>query len=122
MASQNEMHSESGIEKVEGTNTESGSGDSRVTDLQTRDRQAAPFSEFDPFRADRTRQVISETDEFLGQINAQPNGFERASETDLQKLSEDAFERSKWSETRSDAFLGVLRLGRPVPPRSKRIL
>ena len=122
MASQNEVHSESGNEKTEKGDRESTAEKGGSVDLETKDKQPAPFSEFDPFRATRTSTLVGETSALLEQVHLEPSFSEGTDEAMLRKLYADAEERSMWSETRSDAFLSVLRLGIPTPPRGKRIL
>ena len=116
MASQNEMHQETGVKET-GTDNKSDTGKSiKTTNVETKEQQAPPFSEFDPFRTHRISEVSSETETFLGEMGLRPAGLENADENQLRTLSKDAEERQGWSETRSDAFRGVLRLGSGTPP------
>ena len=122
MAPQDEMHEKFGNEQVEGkTDKVHGSGD-RGVDLAPEKKRPSPFSEFDPFRAVRISDLAGETDSFLATVSKKQTGIEGLDEDKLRSLQADAEERSRWSETRQDAFRGIIRLGAAVPPRDRRIL
>ena len=122
MASQNESDKESGTTKVKEEGSVNVGEVSGSTNLETEKQQPAPFSEFDPFRTARIGQINSEAAALLEPLQMQSVGLEGATEAELRKLYEDAEERATWNKARSDAFTGILRLGKRVPPRSKRIL
>lgn len=122
MASQNEVHKESGNDQVDKDDKQAGDQSTRSTELETREKQPPPFSEFDPFRATRYRTLNSETQNFFNPLGIEATGFDGVDESELRSLQEDAEERARWSKTRQDAFSGVVRLGTAVPPRNKRLL
>lgn len=82
----------------------------------------ARFSDEDPFRTDRINQTVSEARTILSEVRAQPAGFEDLDAEALESLYKDAEERALWSEPRSDAFKGILRMALRTPPRARRIL
>ena len=122
MASQSKGDPESGIETSKEDDKSTGSGSDRSIDAQTQQQQPAPFSEFDPFRAARTSAVRSETDRLLEPLQVEQSGFEDTTEAQRRQLYADAEERASWSKARSDAFISLLRLGKPIPSRGNRIL
>ena len=122
MASQDEMHERTRASE----NTESDRSDeprgSKSVELETTERLAAPFSEFDPFRSSRIDTLHGETKSFLDTMGKQLSGFETTDEDELRSLQRDAEERQKWSQARQDAFRSILRLGATIPSRGKRVL
>ena len=118
MASQNESNPQPGDDKVKESNGANDANTNTGTGIQARPQQAAPFSEFDPFRATRIDTLRSETDKLLESIQVQIDGLEDAAETELRNLYENVSEYQRWSKTRQDAFTSILRLGKPVPSRS----
>ena len=122
MAPQDEVHEESRNVEDSKVHRQSGQSDAKSTKLETTEKQPAPFSEFDPFRATRYSTLNSETQDFLSGMGKQASGFENLDENQLRSLYSDAEERARWSQARQDAFTGILRLGTATPPRGKRIL
>ena len=122
MASQNESDKKSGIDEVKTDTERDGSKDSGSVELESKEVEFEPFSDDDPYGAARISSLFSETSQFLDSIQAKPVGFETATQQQLRSFQEDAVQRAKWSQARQDVFIGFLRLGRPIPPRSKRIL
>ena len=122
MASQNEMHPGTGNEPDSKSNENDSTAKSLPVVVETKEQPAPPFSEFDPWRAHRYREVSSETSDFLDSMGLKSVGIESADEDQLRTLSKDAEERQGWSQTRSDAFRGIIRLGAILPPRGNRIL
>lgn len=122
MAPQNEGDKKSGNEQAEGDNIDSKSSESDSIIMEGKEPQIEPYSDDDPLRSTRINSLASETAGLLDKVQAQPTGFERATGEELRNIHEDAIERSKWSTSRQDGFTGILRLGRPVPPRARRVL
>lgn len=122
MAPQNEGNKKSGDEDIKEPDSTTGSGDLSEASDSSSDSEIQPFSDNDPFRAARTREVISETARALDPIQAEPVGFENLTDEQKRYISEDALERSEWSQARQDGFTSILRLGRSIPPRSQRVL
>lgn len=122
MAPQNEGNEESRNQKVEGSNQQDGSSISASADLESPQQQIEPFTDADPFRAARTRETIGETESILAEVQSKAVGFNDLADFELANLYKDATERAKWEPARQDAFIGILRLGKPVPPRAKRVL
>ena len=122
MASQNESDEKSRNEEIKSTDSEVHKRTDRSTDVESKGQQFEPFAADDPWRTTRTREVVSETKRLLEQIQTEPIGFENATPKQLRSFQQNATERASWSQARQDGFIGLLRLGRPVPPRSKRIL
>lgn len=122
MASQNEGNPKHRVDEVEKTDPESGSTDTPSPGVETEELEFKPFSDADPFRAARVGALVDETADLLGEVQVEPVGFGRATDDELASFYEDAVERAKWSKARQDGLLGVLRLGRPVPRRSQRVL
>ena len=122
MASQDEMHEKSGVSQASESDKQTTVQPGEGTKLETPNQQPAPFSEFDPFRATRTAQVISETQAFLDPLGKTLTGTEGLNEDQLRSLSADAQERAQWSQAGQDAFTSLLRLGSTIPPRGKRVL
>ena len=122
MAPQDEVHKESGNVEDSKIHRKSGPEDTSGNKLETTEKQPAPFSEFDPFRATRYSTLTSETQDFLSGMGKQASGFENLDEDQLRSLYSDVEERSRWSKARQDAFTGILRLGTATPPRGNRIL
>ena len=122
MASQDEVHSKPRDAKDNEVNKQDGQSDIGTTDVEARELPPAPFSEFDPFRADRYRSLNRETQTFLGELGAEAVGIEGLDENQLRSLQADAEERERWQPARQDAFRGILRLGAAVPSRDKRLL
>ena len=122
MASQNEVHSETGNDKNTEDSRQLDSKPTGSTKLETTQQSPPPFSEYDPFRASRIDTLDSETKGFLNSLSLSATGIEKCNEDQLRALQEDAQERSRWSQTRQDAFNGILRLGAAIPPRDNRIL
>eukprot|EP00918_Siedleckia_nematoides_P004062 GHVU01009148.1.p1 GENE.GHVU01009148.1~~GHVU01009148.1.p1 ORF type:complete len:345 (+),score=15.02 GHVU01009148.1:389-1423(+) len=111
-----------GMQKNTESNKQSQTGTTNTANMETTAQQPPPFSEFDPFRAARYRALSSETKALCDSVSIGITGIENLNEDQLRTLQEDAEERSRWSEARSDAFSGLLRLGATVPPRGKRVL
>lgn len=122
MASSNESNQESGTKQTDRRDSGNGPKDRRSTDLETRNEQPELFSSEDEFRSPRTDALHSEASELLDQVQARATGIEGCTPEQLRNIHADARERERWSETRKDGFVGILRLGRKSPPRSKRIL
>ena len=122
MASQDEMHPQSRDAKDTENNQQSQNSATNAANMETTAQQPPPFSEFDPFRAARYRALSSETQALCDSVSIGITGIENLNEDQLRTLQEDAEERTRWSEARSDAFSGLLRLGAKVPARGKRIL
>lgn len=91
-------------------------------DLETSNVEPSPFSELDPYRPARITSLRGETDEFLQEIQLEAVGFSGSNDEQLRHFLKDAEERAGWSQTRQDAFRSILRLGKPIPRRSSRIL
>ena len=122
MESQNEMHQKSGNEEASGTNEEVKQKSGGTINVETVEQRPAPFSEFDPFRSTRISTLNSETQAFLSELGSEVTGFENLDENELRSLQKDAEERARWSQARSDAFSGILRLGVKTPGRGERLL
>ena len=122
MAPQNESDPKSGNEETQVGDKQTTGQSSRGTDLESEQLRPEPYAIDDPQRADRISALSSETAGVLEQVQATPVGFDDLTPEQLRYVHEDAVERSEWSEARQDAFVSILRLGRKVPPRSKRIL
>lgn len=122
MAPQNEMHAESRTTDVEKSPKSNENSDVIGDDLETKELQFEPFSEQDPFRTTRIAEVVDETHTFLSNIQSEAVGFQELNESQLRALSQDAAQRSLWDKARTDAFTGVLRLAKPIPPRANRVL
>lgn len=122
MAPQNESNKESRNEETKAIVTGNGSESGRSTNVESISVDPEPYSDADPYRTTRIAALRSETAELLEQVQIQPDGFERVTEQQLRSIHEDAYERKKWSKTRQDGFIGILRLGRQTPARSKRLL
>ena len=122
MAPQNESDPQSGTQVAEGNNQQAVNTGVGSVDMATNDSEIQPFSEHDPFRTARIDTIDSQTRAFLQGLQVEPAGLEAADDDQLKQFYQDVKEREGWSEARTEAFQGVLRLARPVPPRSKRIL
>lgn len=122
MASQNESDQKYRDGEVKESNGENDANTNSGTGVQTQQQQAAPFSEFDPFRSTRIDTLRSEADQLLESLQVRVDGIEDATETELRNLHKNVSEYQGWSQTRKDAFTSVLRLGKPTPTRSNRIL
>lgn len=92
------------------------------TDLATPETQFTPFGDDDPYRPERSLALSREIDSFFAPMGGRGVGYGDVDAAQLTRLSKDAEERSRWPETTQDGFRGLLRLGRPTPPRSARIL
>jgi tRNA/tmRNA/rRNA uracil-C5-methylase (TrmA/RlmC/RlmD family) len=122
MATQNEMHQESGNEKAEKDNQSTELQTSASSDLESREQRIEPFTDNDPYLPSRITETRSETEALLSGLSIKPVGFENVNRKQAKRLYEDAIERAGWSQARQDAFNGILRLGTSIPPRSKRVL
>lgn len=122
MASQNESNQKPGDGDSQENDRDVGPDRSRSTDVEAKEVEYEHFSNDDPFGPARISALRSETEELLAPLQTEPVGFDGATEAELRDFQEDAVQRSKWSQTRQDGFLGLLRLGRPTPPRSQRVL
>ena len=98
------------------------SDDGKSVELESIDREPEPFSDDDPFRAARIGEVVGETSGLLSEVQVQGAGFEGLTNREYADLHKNAAERKRWPEARQDGFISILRLGKPVPPRSKRVL
>ena len=122
MASSHESNEKPGNDQVEGGDQESRSESSGSTQLESGYKHYEPFSDVDPFRADRISKVRSANAALLQSIQTEPVGLENLTEEQYRSLYSNVEERASWSTARQDAFLGLLRLGRKTPARGKRIL
>jgi hypothetical protein len=122
MASPNESNQESRDKHPPSSSESTRSNDRRSTDLESAEQHYEPFSNEDPYGASRITALRGETSTLLDEIQAEATHFERTNHKQLQHLHEDAIERSKWSETRQDGFISILRLGKSTPPRANRVL
>ena len=122
MAPQNESNQKPRNEETEGIDQDLRPVDARSPELESEHVEPEPFSDSDPFRAARTREVVSETSGILAEVQAEPTGFDDVTDKQFAGLYADAIERAKWNPARSDGFRGLLRLGRSVPPRAQRVL
>lgn len=122
MASQNESDEKSRTDEVEKRDSKVESRGGASTELETKELEIKPYSNEDPLRASRIDALAGETQNLLDKISVEAVGFDRANSESLSDIHKDAVERSKWRPARQDAFIGILRLGNPVPPRSKRVL
>lgn len=91
-------------------------------DVATPEPPPEPFSEDDPQRADRVSALRGQEDFFLSQVGYSLGGLDGSTGAELRTFRSNATERQRWPEAAADGFSGLLRLGRPVPPRSQRIL
>ena len=122
MESQSESDKKPGTDQVNDSAEKSKDGVSRGVDVAIEGQQFEPFTDADPFRAARTAEAVGETRTFLSEIQIEPAGFSDATPEQQRRVHADAAERASWSQARQDEFLGILRLGRRTPPRSKRVL
>ena len=122
MASSNESNEKSRNDEVKAEVKDNERVRDRGTDMESKEQQYEHFSDDDPFGAVRITALRSETAELLEPLQIEADGFERATSEQLRNLQQDAVERAKWTKTRQDGFTAILRLGRPTPPRSKRVL
>ena len=113
-----ELRVKEGKGNAKGDELQSGRG----ANVETREQPIEPFSNDDPFRTDRINQARSEASALLKHVQAEPVGFQGSNDKQLVRVYKDAEERATWSKARQDGFIGILRLGRPVPRRSERIL
>lgn len=122
MASQNEVHEESRDVEVEEHVTRNGPGNSESVNVESRNQPIEPFTDADPFIATRITETTGQVSSLLEPLSFEAVGFENLTNEQYRHLSEDAIERAKWPKAIQDEFEGFLRLGRPLPPRSKRVL
>lgn len=122
MESQSKSNEEPRIEQAESVDKDITGSSGKSVDVESKGLEFEPFTDQDPFRAARTRQAIDEARGFLENVSSEQTGFENLTNIELAGILEDAEERAKWSETRQDGLIGLLRLGRITPPRSRRIL
>ena len=122
MAPQNEMHKESRDEDIESADGNARTVSDKGADLESRNIEPEPFSNDDPFLATRIAETRSQTNALFESLSLKTAGFENATNEQYRRISEDAIERAKWPEAIQDEFEGLLRLGRKIPPRSRRIL
>ena len=118
MASQNEMHEGTRNAQDKKTDSNNSPGQTTPINVEAEKQPPPPFSEHDPFRSHRYREVTGQTQTFLDSMGLTASGFEDADENQLRTLSKDAEERQRWRPARSDAFIGIVRLGTVTPPRS----
>lgn len=122
MATQDESNAESGNDEAKAVTKVDGSEHSSGADVESTQQQYEPFGDDDPHGPARVASLRGETDALLDEIQAKGTGFDGTTVKQRQNLHSDAVERALWSEARQDVFVGVLRLGRPIPSRNKRIL
>jgi len=122
METSSESNPQPGNENAEGSNQQFQPGTNRTSDMAAQVVDIVPFSENDPFRATRISETVGETASLLSEVQMEATGFQGATTEQLAALSKDAEERASWSQARQDGFVGLLRLGKPTPARSQRIL
>jgi len=122
METSRESNPQSGNENAEVSDQQLQSGANRTSDMAPEVVDIVPFSENDPFRATRISETVGETASLLSEVQMEASGFQGATPEQFAALSRDAAERASWSQTRQDGFIGLLRLGKPTPSRSQRIL
>lgn len=122
MAPQNESDQKPGNDEVKAGSERVAEPGSGSTDLASQDKPVEYFSDDDEFSASRFAALSSETTGLLQQVQLKPDGLKDATPEQLRNLYQDAEERQGWSQARQDGFIGLLRLGRPTPPRAARVL
>lgn len=122
MASQGEGDEGSGKGQVEKPAVSSGNEDGGSVELEAKDIRARYYDHDDALRAERLAAVDGEASGFLSPVGVRPTGYEQLTPAQLRAVHRDVEEREGWSETQADVFRGILRLGKPVPRRSGRIL
>jgi len=80
------------------------------------------FAPDDDKRAERLAALDGQTSGFLSEVGRTADGYGELSPAELRALQRDARERENWPQAQSDVFRGIIRLGNPVPPRSRRVL
>jgi len=122
METSRESNPQPGNENSQGSDQHVQPGTDRTSDMAPEVVDIVPFSENDPFRATRISETVGQTASLLSEVQMEASGFQGATTEQFAALSRDAEERASWSQTRQDGFVGLLRLGKSTPPRSKRIL
>ena len=97
-------------------------GRAGVPHHETAQPEHLPFTDEDPHRSVRFATLRSEDAAFLAATGYQATGYDKLSPKLLHRVSENAFRRTTWDQTRQDDFNAILRLGRKTPGRGQRIL
>jgi len=122
MVTSSEGHEGPGKEATSRASSRSESQTSGASNVASEVVPVERFSESDPQRSRRIAEIDGEASAFLSNLGYRMQRPDDMDAGEWRRLQRHGAERAGWNEATSDVFEGILRLGVPTPPRSKRVL